>query len=128
MSEHEHNVFVASLPFSLTEDDLYNIFQEYGTVESAKIITHRDTGTSRGFGFVKFTSKEDAKAAIEGGNGSQIQGRNIYCDAAKPQSDGGGQKGGYGWEQRSGGGSGYGDGQDQDKIIEMEEKSSPTKN
>ena len=82
MSEHEHKVFVASLPDSLTKDDLYNIFVEYGTVESAYIITDLETRRSRGFGFVEFNNKEDAQAAIGGANGAEIQGMTINCNLA----------------------------------------------
>lgn len=78
-------------------------FAQIGTVESAKIIEDRDTGRSRGFGFVKMSSEEEAQAAIEQLNGEDLDGRNIVINEARPREEGGGCG-------HSGGGGGYGGG------------------
>lgn len=102
-------LYVGNLPFSATEQILSDAFAEYGTVESAKIITDRDTGRSKGFGFVEMSSDEEAQAAISKLNGSQWEGRQLTVNEAKPQAPrdnrgggGGGRGGGFG----GGGGGG----------------------
>jgi cold-inducible RNA-binding protein len=75
-------LFVGNLPFSTSSEDLEQLFSEVGTCESAKVVTDRDTGRSRGFGFVEMASDEQAKAAVEALNGRDIGGRQINVDEA----------------------------------------------
>ena len=90
----EHKVFVGSLSYRATDDDIYACFEKYGKVLDAKVITDRDTGKSRGFAFVEFEKKEEAEDAIERANGEEIQGREITCSEAKARGEGGGRGGG----------------------------------
>ena len=103
-------LYVGNLPFSATNQDLSDIFGEIGSVESCNVIEDRETGRSRGFGFVEMANKEDGERAIAELNGKEINGRELKVNEAKPQERRGGG-GGYGGG-RSGGGSrgGYGDG------------------
>ncbi len=80
------NIFVGNLPFSATEADLKGLFSEYGTVDSANIITDRETGQSRGFGFVELAADARAQDAIRDIDGSDLQGRNIKVNEAKPRN------------------------------------------
>ena len=82
-------LYVGNLSFNTTEDGLRTIFQAYGTVESAKIITDRDSGSSKGFGFVEMGSDDEALAAIAGSNGIDLDGRQIKVNEAmdKPRRD-----------------------------------------
>jgi RNA recognition motif-containing protein len=102
-------LYVGNLPYSATEDALSAKFSEFGTVESVKLITDRDTGQSKGFGFVEMGSDSEANAAIDGLNGVDFDGRAMKVNEAKPQQKrtGGGGRGGYGG---GGGGGGYGGG------------------
>jgi len=77
-------LYVGNLPFSTTEETLTNTFSECGTVESAKVITDRDTGRSKGFGFVEMSSDEEAQSAIEKYDGQDFDGRNIRVNEARP--------------------------------------------
>ena len=77
------NIFVGNLPFRLDESDFRGMFEEYGEVASAKIIMARETGRSRGFGFVEMPNDSDANSAIEGLNDYEIQGRNIRVNKAE---------------------------------------------
>ena len=79
-------LFVGNLPFSATEADLNTLFSEYGTVDSVAIITDRETGRSRGFGFVELASDARAQDAIRDTDGSDLQGRNIKVNEAKPRN------------------------------------------
>src|SRR5437868_12265480 len=100
-------IYVGGLPFAATESQLTSLFATHGTVESARVITDKFTGQSRGFGFVEMATAEEAKAAITALNGSQMDGRSLTVNEAKPQeprSGGGGGGGG-----RFGGGGGGGD-------------------
>ena len=83
-------LFVGSLSFDTREDDLQQAFSAYGTPTSATVITDRDTGRSKGFGFVEFASAEEAKKAIEGLNGKELQGRTITVAEARPREERGG--------------------------------------
>ena len=99
------NIFVGNLSFNTNEDELRQIFEGYGQVDRVSILTDRDTGRSRGFGFVEMNSDEDGEKAIAALNGSQIGGRTINVNEARPKSDrngGGGFQGGGG--NRGGGG------------------------
>ncbi|MFN0197821.1 MAG: RNA recognition motif domain-containing protein [Planctomycetaceae bacterium] len=101
------NLYVGNLPFGTTSDDLREAFSQFGTVASAQVISDRETGQSRGFGFVEMESGADE--AVENLNGSTFQGRTLTVNEARPREDrprgggGGRSRGGYG-----GGGGGYG--------------------
>jgi cold-inducible RNA-binding protein len=100
-------LYVGNLSFRVTSDDLHAHFAQAGTVESAKIVEDRDTGRSRGFGFVEMASPEDANAAIEQFNGQEYDGRNLVVNEARPREEGGGGgRGGYGGSGGRGGGRG----------------------
>ena len=105
------NIYVANLPYSTGDDDLRSQFEAYGTVEKATIIKDRDTGRSRGFGFVEMPNDDEADAAIEALNGTDMGGRPLTVNEARPreQRSGGGGGGGYGGGGNRGGG-GYGGG------------------
>ena len=81
-----NKLFVGSLPFATTSDELKEIFAKVGEVTSANVVTDKMTGRSRGFGFVEMVKDEDAKAAIEKLNGSEVGGRKIFVSEAKPQA------------------------------------------
>ncbi len=76
-------LFVGGLPFSTTDDELKDGFSQYGTVTSAKVITDRETGRSRGFGFVEFESDDEGKAAIDGLDNKEFGGRTIHVSEAR---------------------------------------------
>jgi RNA recognition motif-containing protein len=97
-------LYVGNLPYSATEQSLTAKFAAHGTVESAKLITDRDTGQSKGFGFVEMSRDSEAAAAIQALNGTDFEGRPMKVNEAKPQEkrSGGGDRGGYGG--RGGGG------------------------
>jgi len=97
-------IYVGNLSFQTTEQGLTELFSEVGTVNSANIIEDRETGRSRGFGFVEMASQADGENAIAQLNGKEIDGRALKVNEAKPETQGGGG-GGRG---RSGGGGGYG--------------------
>jgi RNA recognition motif-containing protein len=91
-------LYVGGLPYSVTEDKLQEIFSAHGTVESARVITDRFTGRSRGFGFVEMNSEEEAQTAIDSLNGSDLDGRSLTVNEARPQENrGGGGGGGDRW-------------------------------
>jgi len=109
------NIFVGNLSFSTTEDELRQIFEPFGQVDRVSIMTDRDTGRSRGFGFVEMASNEDGEKAITALNGSQIGGRTLNVNEARPKTEraGGGGGGGGGFRDRGdrggrGGGGGGG--------------------
>ena len=91
---NSNKLYVGGLPYSVTEGSLEELFSAHGTVESAKVITDRMTGRSRGFGFVEMSSQEEAQQAIDKLNGTDLEGRSLTVNEAKPK------------EQRSGGGGG----------------------
>lgn len=97
-----NKLYVGGLPYSVTDTRLQEIFSAHGTVESARVITDKFTGQSRGFGFVEMSSGNDAQAAISGLNGTQCDGRNLQVNEAKPQANRN-DNGGYGRNNRSGG-------------------------
>ena len=101
-------LYVGNLSFRTTGDDLREAFSAAGTVESATVIEDRDSGRSRGFGFVEMATAEEAAAAIEQFNGKDFGGRNLTVNEAKPRADRGGGGGGYGGG--GGGRGGYGGG------------------
>ncbi len=81
------NIYVGNLSRELTEEELREAFTEFGEVTSAKIITDRDSGISRGFGFVEMTGKSEAQSAITGLNGKELKGRTLTVNEARPRSD-----------------------------------------
>ena len=113
-------LYVGNISFTTTNQDLNDLFGQVGTVESANIIEDRETGRSRGFGFVEMASREDGEKAIEELNGKDFGGRELKVNEAKPQENrgggGGGGRGGYGGgggrgsRGGGGGGGGYGGG------------------
>jgi RNA recognition motif-containing protein len=100
-------LYVGNLPYSIGSSDLEQMFSQFGQVQSAQVIEDRETGRSKGFGFVEMGSDKDAQAAITGLNGQDNGGRPLTVNEAKPREDrgGGGGGGGYG---RGGGGGGRG--------------------
>lgn len=107
-----NKLYVGNLPYSVRDSDLEQSFGQFGAVTSAKVMMERDTGRSKGFGFVEMGSDAEAQAAIEGMNGAPLGGRSLVVNEARPmeprppRSGGGGGGGGYG----GGGGGGYGGG------------------
>lgn len=82
-----YKLFVGGLPFSTTDEELRDAFAAHGTVASATVVRDRDTGRSKGFGFVEFENDEEGKAAQSAMNGSDLGGRNISVDEARPKED-----------------------------------------
>lgn len=103
------NIFVGNLSFRTTQEDLQAAFSYYGNVERVSIVTDRDTGQSRGFAFVEMTERSEAEAAITNLNGSELNGRAMNVNEARPKPAGGGGGGGFGGN-RGGGGGGRGRG------------------
>jgi len=123
-----NKLYVGNLPYSFRDEDLQQAFAAHGTVTSAKVMMERDTGRSKGFGFVEMGSDAEAQAAINGMNGQQYGGRGLVVNEARPMEpraprsggdygggggggrSGGGGGGGYGGGRSGGGGGGYGGG------------------
>jgi RNA recognition motif-containing protein len=124
-----NKLYVGNLPYSFRDSDLEQTFGQYGAVSSAKVMMERDTGRSKGFGFVEMGSDAEAQAAISGVHGQNFGGRDLVVNEARPMEPraprsggfgggagggygggGGGGGGGYGGGGRSGGGGGYGGG------------------
>jgi cold-inducible RNA-binding protein len=114
-------LYVGNLAFATSSQDLQELFAQAGTVESASVVEDRETGRSRGFGFVEMSSKEEGAAAISQFNGKEVNGRALNVNEAKPReprSGGGGGRGGFGGGRggfgggggRGNGGGGYGGG------------------
>ena len=105
-------LFVGSLPYSTTDGDLEQLFSQAGTVDSAAVISDRDTGRSKGFAFIEMSTDEEAQKAIEMFHGYDMNGRELAVNEARPREERGGGGGGYGGGGggRSGGGGGYGGG------------------
>ena len=95
------NIYVGNLVWDATQDDLYNLFQEHGKVTRAQVIMDRETGRSRGFGFVEMENDSEADRAVQALNGADFRGRPLTVNEAKPRDDRGG-----------GGGRGFGGGTD----------------
>ena len=81
------NIYVGNLSFQLSENDLNSAFEEYGQVDSTKIITDRETGRSKGFGFIEMPNQEEAEKAIEVLNGKELDGRAVKVNESKPRED-----------------------------------------
>ena len=116
-----NKLYVGNLPYSYRDSDMEQAFSQYGTVSSAKVMMERDTGRSKGFGFVEMSNDAEAQAAIAGMNGQQIGGRGLVVNEARPMEaraprsggfggGGGSGGGGYGGGGSGGGGGGYGGG------------------
>src|SRR5436309_7820203 len=107
-------LYVGNLTYGVTDSALEQMFAAHGTVESAQVIMDRDTGRSKGFGFVEMKTDQEAQAAIQALSGQQMGGRSLTVNEAKPREDrgGGGGRGGYGGGGGGGGGGrgGYGGG------------------
>lgn len=108
-----NKLYVGNLAYSVRDDDLQQAFAQFGTVASAKVMMDRDTGRSKGFGFVEMGSDAEAQSAINGMNGQALDGRALVVNEARPREErpggfggGGGRSGGFG----GGGGGGYGGG------------------
>ena len=106
------NIFVGNLNFNTSEDELRQLFETYGQVDRVSIMTDRDTGRSRGFGFVEMTSAEDGEKAIAALNGHEIGGRTLNINEARPKTERGSGGGGGGGRGGYGGGRGGGRGGD----------------
>src|SRR6478735_6380578 len=117
-----NKLYVGNLPYSVRDSDLEQAFGQFGAVTSAKVMMERETGRSKGFGFVDMGSDAEAQAAIQGMNGQSMGGRSVVVNEARPMENrprsggfgggggGGGYGGGGGGGGRSGGGGGYGGG------------------
>ena len=98
-------LYVGNLSYNVTDSELTKMFEAHGTVESAQVIMDRDTGRSKGFGFVEMGSDQEANAAIQAMNGKEVDNRALTVNEAKPREDRGGSRGGGG-----GGRGGFGGG------------------
>ncbi|MDE2592607.1 MAG: RNA-binding protein [Burkholderiales bacterium] len=118
-----NKLYVGNLAYSVRDQDLNDAFSQYGAVSSAKVMMDRDTGRSKGFGFVEMSSDAEAQAAINGLNGQPVAGRAVVVNEARPREErpagfrspyggGNGGGGGYGGGRREGGGGGYGGGRE----------------
>ena len=109
------NIYVGNLSWTMTDDDLMNLFTQYGTVSSAKILKDKMNGRSKGFGFVEMEDDEAAKTAIANLNETEVQGRKLIVNESQPRQEGDFKKrsfggGGGGGGYKKGGGGGYGGG------------------
>ncbi|CAH9056326.1 unnamed protein product [Cuscuta europaea] len=109
MADAEYRCFVGGLAWATTDDSLGKAFAAYNVLDT-KIIIDRETGRSKGFGFITFKDEDSMKQAIQEMNGSELDRRNITVNEAQSRGSGGGGGGGYGGGRRDGGGGGYGGG------------------
>ncbi|OGB56921.1 MAG: RNA-binding protein [Burkholderiales bacterium RIFOXYD2_FULL_59_8] len=105
-----NKLYVGNLPYSFRDDDLQQAFAAHGTVTSAKVMMERDTGRSKGFGFVEMADDAQAQTAIEAMNGQQFGGRGLVVNEARPMEPRPPRSGGGGFGGGGGGGGGYGGG------------------
>ncbi len=105
-----NKLYVGNLPYSFRDEDLQQAFAAHGSVSSAKVMMERDTGRSKGFGFVEMGSDAEAQAAINGMNGQQFGGRGLVVNEARPMEPRPPRTGGGGFGGGAGGGGGYGGG------------------
>lgn len=96
-----NKIYVGNLPYSIDDEALRHNFSEYGNVASAKVMMDRDSGRSKGFGFVEMSSPQEAQAAISGLNGMSVSGRAIVVNLSRPKEAGAGHGAAYGGENRS---------------------------
>ena len=99
-------LYVGNLPYSVRDEDLQQSFSEFGVVTSAKVMMERDTGRSKGFGFVEMGTDAEAQAAINGMNGQSLGGRSVTVNEARPMEPRPPRSGGYGGDRSGGGGYG----------------------
>jgi RNA recognition motif-containing protein len=102
------NIFVGNLSYQTTQEDLYAAFSAFGSVERVNIVTDRESGQPRGFAFVEMTERRDAETAISKLNGTDLNGRTMNVNEARPKPTGGGAGGGYGGGRGGSGGGGGG--------------------
>jgi RNA recognition motif-containing protein len=107
-----NKLYVGNLPYTVRDSDLEQSFSEFGSVTSAKVMMERDTGRSKGFGFVEMGSDAEAQAAISGMNGQSLGGRSVTVNEARPMEARPPRTGGYGGGGDRSGGGGYGGGGD----------------
>jgi RNA recognition motif-containing protein len=107
-----NKLYVGNLPYTVRDEDLQQSFSEFGSVSSAKVMMERDTGRSKGFGFVEMGNDAQAQAAINGMNGQSLGGRSITVNEARPMEARPPRTGGYGGDRSGGGGGGGGYGGD----------------
>ncbi len=105
-----NKLYVGNLPYTVRDEDLQQSFSEFGSVSSAKVMMERDTGRSKGFGFVEMGSDAEAQAAIEGMNGQSLGGRSLVVNEARPMEARPPRTGGFGGPRGGGGGGGFGGG------------------
>ena len=105
-----NKLYVGNLPYSVRDEDLQQSFGQFGSVTSAKVMMERDTGRSKGFGFVEMGSDAEAQAAINGMNGQPLGGRSVVVNEARPMEARPPRSGGFGGGGGGGGGGGYGGG------------------
>ena len=109
-------IYVGNLSYEVSEEDLKEIFEPFGQIESAKVISDKFSGRSKGFGFVEMSSNSEGQAAIEGLNGKELKGRAMNVNEARPQTESRGSRGGFGGgggggsRGGKGGGGGFGGG------------------
>src|SRR5438128_3203014 len=103
-------LYVGNLAYGVSDSDLQQLFSAHGTVQSAQVIMDRDTGRSKGFGFVEMGSDQEAQTAIQALNGQEMDGRALTVNEARPKPEGGGGRGGHGGGGRGGYGGGGGGG------------------
>ena len=105
-----NKLYVGNLPYTVRDEDLQQAFGAYGNVSSAKVMMERDTGRSKGFGFVEMASDAEAQSAIQGMNGQSLGGRSLVVNEARPMEARPPRAGGFGGGRRDGGGGGFGGG------------------
>ncbi len=105
-----NKLYVGNLPYTVRDEDLQQAFGAYGNVSSAKVMMERDTGRSKGFGFVEMASDAEAQSAIQGMNGQSLGGRSLVVNEARPMEARPPRTGGFGGGRREGGGGGFGGG------------------
>ena len=103
-------IYVGNLSYGISDSDLQQMFEAHGSVQSAQVIMDRDTGRSKGFGFVEMGSDQEAQAAIAALHGKEMDGRTLTVNEARPKEGGGGGRGGFGGGRSGGGGYGGGRG------------------
>jgi cold-inducible RNA-binding protein len=105
-----NKLYVGNLPYTVRDEDLQQAFSAYGNVNSAKVMMERDTGRSKGFGFVEMGNDAEAQSAIEGMNGQSLGGRSLVVNEARPMEARPPRTGGFGGPRGGGGGGGFGGG------------------
>ncbi len=107
--DNPRKLFVGNIPWSVTEDQMRDMFSEFGEVESVRLITDRNTGRSKGIAFVEMGSEEQAQAAIAGLHGTELEGRDLVVNIARPRQPRDDSRGGGGYSPRNNNRGGYND-------------------